>query len=503
MLEVLSLGEVFKETAKHYRGIREWILELDTYKNVPKVRGRRTIAKIKTRALHALIDAGQAVEIAAEDVLGTVNIFLRAEHHKHRLRVLKETELINEFISKLESPKTVLSTPMEADATALRQKYQAQCDFKAFFDQILLSLDVSRMMCFQCNQKWYRCTRLPMGQRQAVFVAQTIASIIAYVPGHNVDTNVYVDNIRVAGETREEVAAAMKEILERAIRASVTVNELGEKQEVTDEIVNGMVKTREEWLGRDYDFEEKTVKVGTKTIEKVKAMRGLKKWTWQNVAAIYGLLFYCNSVTKESLASKYSALRFHSRMMARDDIHWSQEAEIWTTARDQLAEWMDEVVENKPRDLRQAVRTVDYTMVTDASDWGWGAAVLNMHTGRVKVHRGRWPPGTTWSKRSTTAETETIYRAVCASVAPSANCKIMVHTDNMTTKMVLQKKRSPSLEVNAVAARLSRHFPGVVFDSEHIPGVDNFVDHVSRGKEIDMSLIHGGFAGLTGKHPSA
>ncbi len=253
------------------------------------MRGRRTIAKIKTRALHALIDAGQAVETAAEDVLGTVNIFLRAEHHKHRLRVLKETELINEFISKLESPKTVLSTPMEADATALRQKYQAQCDFKAFFDQILLSLDVSRMMCFQCNQKWYRCTRLPMGQRQAVFVAQTIASIIAYVPGHNVDTNVYVDNIRVAGETREEVAAAMKEILERAIRASVTVNELGEKQEVTDEIVNGMVKTREEWLGRDYDFEAKTVKVGTKTIEKVKAMRGLKKWTWQNVAAIYGL----------------------------------------------------------------------------------------------------------------------------------------------------------------------------------------------------------------------
>ncbi len=178
---------------------------------------------------------------------------MTTEHHKHRLRVLKETELINEFISKLESPKTVLSTPMEADATALRQKYQAQCDFKAFFDQILLSLDVSRMMRFQCNQKWYRCTRLPMGQRQAVFVAQTIASIIAHVPGHNVDTNVYVDNIRVAGETREEVAAAMKEILERAIRASVTVNELGEKQEVTDEIVNGMVKTREEWLGRDYD----------------------------------------------------------------------------------------------------------------------------------------------------------------------------------------------------------------------------------------------------------
>ncbi len=58
-------------------------------------------------------------------------------------------------------------------------KFAITLDFSAWFDQLEYDELVSLWHCFPALGKWYRLTRLAMGQRIAVDVAHTATEVIA------------------------------------------------------------------------------------------------------------------------------------------------------------------------------------------------------------------------------------------------------------------------------------------------------------------------------------
>ena len=238
-------------------------------------RGRALEAKMTPDEVRLMVAIGHAEKIAAEDVKSTVHLFPTEEKFKKRRRLIKHSKAFNDAFGKdvLENIKMLRAKDLVR--TVHDGRYAVCVDFSAWFDQLELDEAVRDYFCFLHQGQWYRLTRVPMGMRTSVDIAHTATEILASFPrAKGVRCDIYVDNVRFLSDSRKDVVAAAAEFIDRCRRVCATINEVPDDTESAHDAAERLVTTKGEFLGGDFDYTKKQVRVGKKTIAKLVAMRG-------------------------------------------------------------------------------------------------------------------------------------------------------------------------------------------------------------------------------------
>eukprot|EP00760_Papus_ankaliazontas_P005436 PhM_4_TR1256/c2_g1_i2/m.81158 len=185
--------------------VRSWILG----DHAPlKTKGQAQEARITSSELRSLLDAGQVELTTADDVAGNCHLFPVPEASKNRRRLIKHTKALNDQFGRDTLLSVKLPRTQDLPMTVFAGQHAVTLDFAAWFDQIPLAETERRYHCFPFEGRWYRLTRLPMGQRQAVDVAATITDMLVSFP-HDpaVHVTTYIDNIRFIADDPELLIA--------------------------------------------------------------------------------------------------------------------------------------------------------------------------------------------------------------------------------------------------------------------------------------------------------
>jgi hypothetical protein len=129
-------------------------------------------------------------------------------------------------------------------------------------------------------------------------------------------------------------------------------------------------------------------------------------------------------------------------------------------------------------------------LITDASEWGWGALYLDANTGAALSHSAPWSPEDRISfdvRRSAYAEPEAVFRAVCRFVRPGDKRPIAIVSDSTTARFALEKGHSQSFVINAIINRLYTLFPHTDFRFHYVPGEHNGADALSRDQVKELT----------------
>eukprot|EP00760_Papus_ankaliazontas_P013621 PhM_4_TR15855/c0_g1_i1/m.80948 len=233
-----------------------------------------------------------------------------------------------------------------------------------------------------------------MGQRQAVDVASTITDMLAsFAMPEGVRVTTYIDNIRFVGDVKEEVIAAATSFVARARIIGATLNEVGDDVEDVCSVVSDLVVSQGEFLGIDFDYLTKMVRVGSKTLRKLRLLYDVLKtgrFTYQNLIAMFGILFFAMQVTRPAAAKHFYALKEYSRvarLVQRDPALLPTEYKCSASRLAVIVRWVEETLANPWVDVVAQVPAGDseYLLVTDASAWGWGAIFTLNWTPREEV----------------------------------------------------------------------------------------------------------------------
>jgi hypothetical protein len=474
---------------------RRWLDAPEAYHLVPQFRGSLTDlhpARLSTEDVARMQAASQISAVDPAEALGTIRVFSVPEVAKQRRRAIKHTELINDLYPKESLDPVQLPLRAEQSAQSASGRYAVCLDFAAYFDQFQLSEEVSRLMCFRHGGQAYRLLRMPMGQRQAVSVAQFATNLMLSFPMPlGVTVQSCIDNVRFVGP-REGVEEAATCFVRRCRRASVTINELPDAG-ADREGIAALIHQEGDWLGARYDYAHGRQKLAEKTVSKLRTSWARRaEWTHRDYAAHMGLLFFAASVLHTRIGDFFEAmkqLRLRSRTLTEQPALWDQP--MHTTAGEELAllQWTQAALAN-PFVACTSPKSAERVLVTDASDWGWGAVLFDSASGAIATH------GEAWTDKdramlntgvSAHCEPNAVYRALCRFIRPDDNRPLLILTDSTTARYAIERGYSPSFAVNSIANRIAREFGGVPMRLEYIKGALNVADAPSRGAPLPPS----------------
>jgi hypothetical protein len=475
------------ETKERFIAASRWITDDGMYATLPgRAYNLRDLerAKLYAEDVQKMVEAGQVREIPVEQARGTVHLFAVAELAKARRRAIKHTKVINDRFDKATLVPALLPTRAAQSQQAASGNYAITLDFAAWFDQFELAQPIQTRMCFRSGGKSWALTRMPMGQRHAVAVAQNATNVLLSFPlPDGVSTQSCIDNVRFVGP-KEGVVKAADIFVQRCRLVGVTINELPDGAD--DASLGSLVHQRGDWLGAEYDYALGTQRVASKSMKKL-ALSWARRadWTHRQYAAHMGLLFFTASVLRSPLASFYEAikqLRLRSAALTRDDSLWSQPVTMSQGELESLTRWTNHAGANAWTKCTTTAPVHRY-LITDASGWGWGAMLVDTKTGALKSHGQAWSDDDKKeidTEASTSAEPEAVLRALQRFFSRSDTGSVAVLTDSTTARYALGKGYSPSFAVNAIAARVRAQFPNLRLEMHHIAGVANPVDALSR-----------------------
>ena len=466
-------------------------------------RGRAVDAELTEDELRMMIDVGQAEGTTVQEVRSTCNIFPVSEYLKRRRRVIKHTKCFNDTFGKDTLAGVRLLRTRDLVKSVHDGTYVIQLDFSAWFDQFELDNGVRPDFCFPAFGKWYRLTRLPMGMRQAVDVAQTATEILCdFEHPASVRIDAYVDNVRFLGCSRDEVIATAAKFIARCRDANATINEVDDLETPT-EAATRLVATEGEFLGAHFDYVTKMVRVGDKSIAKLSIMQDLfsnssDSFTFRNFLTTFGLIFFALQVTRAPAADRYYALKEYSevsRRLQRDPGLLETVYKCSPSRYQHVSKWIQDTIENVPRavPLVPHPADADFILVTDASAWGWGAILLNAD-GEMVTWSERWARDWEGAKRSAWSEPQAIAHALRHFFPNGTTQSVAVLSDSSTAVGAFAKGRSKAYAVNRSILAVQDTFPHPFNASWwHIAGWDNPTDSISRGLVLgdkDMATAH-------------
>ena len=247
----------------------------------------------------------------------------------------------------------------------------------------------------------------------------------------------------------------------------------------------------QEFLGVEYDLAARTCRCTEKTMEKLRAARLAltKPLSLRSLAAVFGLLFWCQQIVPLRLAPFFAALAAfrHLPLEAQSPARWNARAPLLSAeAFSQLRSWIDACLARPSRPLVEpVVPAPEYRIWVDASAFGWGALVER--TADSSVLR----VGRPWSEEdratynvasSVVAEPLGFRRAVLA-VCSGNTRSIEVHTDHQPLMFAWVAGRGRVAAYNDCVAAVQSALPQLHVDVQFVRGVDNiYADDISRGR---------------------
>jgi hypothetical protein len=486
--QVAALDVVDEQLRRDWQRVLMWV-DGSHPQDVPCIQSHD--ARITRDELRLLLDAGHVEPTENGLVKATCNLFPVPELSKGRRRLIKHTKAMNDRFGKETLIGIKLIRAQDLRATVHNGRFAITLDFSAWFDQIPLN-GVERLFhCFPFEGQWYRLTRLPMGQRQAVDVASTLTNMLtSFERSHSIDVCTYIDNIRFLGNNVHELIDTAHRFVMRAWGIGASINEVTRDGDALAQL-RGLVHEQGEFLGVEFDYSSKRVRVGPKALSKLRllydAWRGTSGFTHQNFLALFGVIFFAMQVTRPPAADRFYALKEYSdvarRVQADPGILVTQYHCAPARFR-HIVSWIEDTLSN-PWVL--ATRTpapseAEVLLVTDASAWGWGALLWDWRSGRVLHTAHKWED--TWKARrtSTWSETEAIARALAHFFPEGAPESLAVMSDSAAAVGAFSKGRSAVYALNRAVDTAQRVIRETRPGFYHIEGDLNPADALSRNK---------------------
>ena len=449
--------------------VLRWVRDREFYERIVLPAFRRYRPRFTAGDFIKLKDANKF--IFARPRCG-VKAFCVPEWSKNRKRPIFWPDL-NAAIPKSMLMKGIIPLRDEVRRKISSSRWSVQFDFASWYDQLPLAKDISPL--FSVDGK--RClSSLPMGFRPSAEVAQIISQAITDFPlPEGVNVIVYIDNVRFGGPNKEGVRQAAKTFVERCDAVGAILNERS-----TEPI------EKEDFLGEHYNLVKKTRTLTSKTLEKTRLAKDLIKsnnMTYRQMAAVFGLLFFCSDVLRSDVSSFFVALKAFRRRMSEVSRWDSTAPPLQQEEIDNLNEWMHSVSSNSPTPIWiDRSGEPEITIYCDASSYGWGA----VSTSKSGVHHasGKWnehEKTNQGTQHSAKAEPLAVERAALALVSTGMK-KVKIFSDHQGLIYAGNAQYGKSEAYNNMCHSLKRYFPSTIFDFAYVPGIENTVaDGLSRG----------------------
>jgi hypothetical protein len=434
-----------------------------------------------------MVEHGVIAEVDRNKVKGHTKLFLTFEPEKGvcgRWRPIRHTEAANDYISKDDCAKIEMATKKDITHVLHEGEWMIQIDMKAYFDQFLLSDEVSHRFCFRYNGKYYRLLTLPMGLRPSVGVAGSVTARLLDFEKKSKSLSV-IDNVAFFG-SREDVLHDAQIFDQRVKSIGAQLNE-----DTSD--LSKLLKQRDCFAGVEIDMHNKTMQLSQKSVKKtIFSWSRRATWTWRQFACHVGLLWWSCGILEVPVSEYYPLLRFISevgRMMTEDDSRWEQRAVVWPSAWPCLERWTDLVLRNVPRVVPVRFENPEWLIATDASALGWGYVAYNTATGEARAYGGAWYADFVRHHgdkigKSTFSEPKGILFSLVhlfKQFPSSTATTISLLTDNTVSEASFNKGyNSHSFDINETLRELHRRFPAHRIKFSYVPGPVNPADYFSR-----------------------
>lgn len=480
-----------------WESVCKWIECVTPYASVlPPPAGELPRSRLSKADILLMTENGLCRPLAdGEAALGSVDLFSVPEPSKvpPRRRRIGHTTSINEALGK----ESLIGVQMPTRKQQLDQALDGPCcislDFAAYFDAFEAAPTVQPLWSFSSGGTRMCLTRLPMGQRQSVDVAQLTTEVLidfAFPPGVSVQT--CIDNVRFVGD-RSGVLSAALEFVTRANRANIRINDIRQRDDDLVPQLEAIVLDVHTWLGIEYDLSRKCVRVGAKSIDKLAAVAAMLDSSPKalTIASLFGLIMFANSVLRGNVGAHFSSMRFlrdFSTDVQADPTKWKSSLTLPRGVAADLSDWISYLIRNEWRPIADD-DDVAMTIMVDASAWGWGAIATCADTGAVQQASGAWSvEERRIFKTDDSVHSEPLgaHKALCrfakfVSNAPARPRTIRVLSDSTTAVAAINKGYSPSFIVNRVARMIRNDFSFFQIIAQHVAGVDNKADGLSRG----------------------
>lgn len=502
-------------TLQAWREARRWLDDDTIYEQyqVPVHDARNApAAPYKKEFIDKLVDASVICRVKPHQVRGHVKMFAVPEPKKERFRSIKHTVDINDFCGRESLSPCVFPTKIDIAKAVHAGGYFIALDFSAYYDQFELSEQVGRRMCFSWNKRLFRLRTLPMGQRQAVGVANAATQRLLDFPKCSRHHMSIIDNVIFIGD-RDAVIEDAWTFIQRCKAVFAVLNEIDVQSACRDDVAK-LVTQSGDWGGIHIDLVDKTVALTDKCIEKTRVSWNRRaKWQWRDYAAHMGLLFWAWGIIAMPMADFYDVLRFNSvvgsvimhryqrmkeeRGLAPEDMPpnpvWYEPAIINSDVMSVLTRWTEIVLANAPRKVL-ADAEPEVLVECDASRWGWCCFGLNVATNEAFSYSEKWSDDMERDfgsrlGRSTFAEPQGVARSLIKAHERFPHATNFAIT-NDNTAAVFSYRRGFNHRVqtiNECLREVEARFPKSHFkiNIKHVAGVENIADGGSRGQLVN------------------
>lgn len=410
----------------------------------------------------------------------SVKSFFVVEWAKRRRRPIFWPD-INEAIDKAMLGRNLIPLRSEIRKNGLKGLWSVQFDFKAWYDQLPLAEKIQKFFAFDGK---HCLTTLPMGFRPACEVAQAISlALVDFELPQGVSVDVYIDNVRFIGDN-EGVVEAGKIFVQRC-------KEVGAKLDREEPIP----KQLDTFLGEQFDYENKKRRLGEKTVEKVKFTRENLLGdilTYRQVAAIFGLLFFCAEVLALPMCFLFDIMKWFRQKMSEATDNWNATTTLPNAVREEIKHWL-EMMESNPWTTmyeEEDDTDADLVLTVDACETGWGCMSTSPES--TQYYGAPWTEADhdrNFLFSSVVSEPLGTWRAICRFV-PTMTRKVVIHTDHLPQVWAMKRGIAKAETYNELLVKLKTYYPNTRFEFRFISGEKNSIaDALSRfGKETSEKV---------------
>jgi hypothetical protein len=337
----------------------------------------------------------------------------------------------------------------------------------------------------------FELTRIPMGHRASPEYCQLLLSVLAGLPSYvkaeckhpyKVQVDIWLDNVRATGGSKDVVEYFQ------------WIDEQAAKMNVTWKAADSQVGKEYTILGVHFNHATKEVSCGKKLADKLKVLNA--DATVAEVESMLGRLLHASAIVGTNPARWYWFLKSMRRKLSqvnRKQLSRGDKCHLPPSAQRQLDAWTREVMLNRPRTISKMKETDRrFIQFTDASSDGWGAVLVELDSGLLRIAGGKWA---TTATNISPAEVRGLALGVQAFTPvyqQSRVAKILCLVDNTSAIAAAHRNSSHSEAMNAEILRLQQVLISsspagtgpLELQVEYVPTGLNLADGPSRGSQI-------------------